>query len=62
MLKKVINILKKIILSVLLIYTYNKLALPLDVFVPINIFTVIFVFICGIPSMFVLILYSLICI
>ena len=62
MLKKVINILKKIILSVLLIYTYNKLALPLDVFVPINLFTVIFVSICGIPSMFVLILYSLICI
>ena len=62
MLKKIFLIIKKIILSVLLIYAYNKLALPLNVVIPINIVTVLMVFICGIPSILVLVLFSLICI
>lgn len=62
MLKRIFLIIKKIILSVLLIYAYNKLALPLNVVIPINIVTVLMVFICGIPSILVLVLFSLICI
>lgn len=57
MLKKVFNVIKKIILTVLLIYGYNKLALPLNVVIPINIITVLFVYICGIPSLLCLILF-----
>ena len=62
MLKRIFLIIKKIILSVLLIYAYNKLAFPLNVVIPINIVTVLMVFICGIPSILVLVLFSLICI
>ena len=62
MLKRIFLIIKKIILSVLLIYAYNKLALPLNVVIPINIVTFLMVFICGIPSILVLVLFSLICI
>lgn len=59
MLKYLFIILKKIILSVLLIYAYNKLAFPLNVIIPINIITVLLVFICGIPSILMLVLFSL---
>ena len=59
MIRKIFNILKKFILAVLFIYTYNKLTLPLNIYIPINIFTVLFVGICGIPSILSLILFSL---
>jgi len=62
MLKKVINVIKKIILSVLFIYAYNKLALPLNVIIPMNLITVILVAACGIPSILMLVLFSLVCI
>lgn len=57
MLKEIINIVKKIILSVLLIYAYNKLALPLNVVIPINIITILLVYICGIPSILCLVIF-----
>lgn len=60
MFRKIYNIIKKFVLAVLFIYAYNKLALPLDVFIPMNIFTIILVAICGVPSILMLVLYSLI--
>ena len=60
MFRKRYNIIKKFVLAVLFIYAYNKLALPLDVFIPMNIFTIILVAICGVPSILMLVLYSLI--
>ena len=60
MLKKGYSALKKIILAVLFIYVYNKLALPLNVFIPMNIFTVFLVALCGVPSILMLVLYFLI--
>lgn len=62
MLRKIFNIIKKIIMAVLFIYTYNKLALPLNVIIPINIITVCLVALCGIPSILLLVLFSLVCI
>lgn len=62
MLKKVFNIIKKFIVAVLLIYAYNKMTLPLDLYIPMNIFTVFLVAFCGIPSIIMLILFSLVCI
>ena len=62
MLKKLLNIIKKFILAVLLIYTYNKMALPLDLFIPMNVFTIVLVTLCGIPSIIMLVLFSVICI
>ena len=57
-LKKIFLIMKKVILSVLVIYAYNKLSLPLDIFIPMNFVTIFLVSIFGIPLM--LILFSLI--
>ena len=60
MLKKGYKVIKKIILAVLFIYAYNKLALPLNVFIPMNMFTVFLVALCGVPSILMLVLYFLI--
>jgi len=62
MIKKILNVIKKIILAVLLIYIYNTMTLPLDLFIPMNIFTILLVSVCGIPSVIMLILFSLVCI
>lgn len=62
MFKKIFNIIKKIVVAVLLIYGYNKLALPLDIVIPMNIFTILLVTLFGIPSILMLILFSLVCI
>ena len=62
MLKKVFNIIKKFIVSVLVLYAYNKLAIPLGVSIPLNVITISLVFICGIPSILMLVLFSLVCI
>ena len=61
MFKKIFNIIKKIVVAVLLIYGYNKLALPLDIVIPMNIFTILLVTLFGIPSILMLILFSLLC-
>ena len=50
------------VVAVLLIYGYNKLALPLDIVIPMNIFTILLVTLFGIPSILMLILFSLVCI
>ena len=62
MLKKFFNLVKKFVVAVLLIYAYNKMTLPMDLFIPMNIFTVLLVTFCGIPSIIMLILFSLVCI
>jgi len=62
MLKKVFNLIKKFIVAVLLIYAYNKMALPLSLFIPMNVFTILLVTFCGIPSIIMLILFSIVCI
>ena len=50
------------VVAVLLIYGYNKLALPLDIVIPMNIFTILLVTLFGIPSILMLILFFLVCI
>ena len=62
MLKKIFNMFKKFILAVLLIYAYNKMALPLNMYIPMNVFTILMVMFCGIPSIIMLVLFSLVCI
>lgn len=62
MIKKIFNLIKKFIVAVLLIYAYNKMALPLNLFIPMNIFTMFMVTFLGIPSIIMLVLFSLVCI
>lgn len=62
MFKKIFNLLKRFIFGVLFIYAFNEMSLPLNVIIPINVFTVILVSLCGIPSILMLVLFSLVCI
>ena len=62
MIKIILNIIKRIIMSILFIYAYNKLTLPLNVVIPMNVITVSLVALCGIPSILMLVLFSLVCI
>ena len=55
MLKKVFNILKKIIISSFILYGYNLIASPINLIIPINIYTVGILTIFGLPSIFSLI-------
>lgn len=60
MLKKIFDVIKRVIMAVLFIYAYNKFALPLNVIIPINMITVLLVSLCGIPSILMLVLFSLV--
>jgi len=62
MIKKVYRILKSIILSAFFLYGYNIIAAPLDLIVPINVFTICLVSLFGVPAIFglvVVLLFSL---
>lgn len=56
MVKKIIQVLKKIIFSSFLLYGYNILIEPLELIIPINIITVGIISIFGIPALFSFIL------
>ena len=62
MIKKLFVLIKKFIVAALLIYAYNKIALPSSLFIPMNIITILLVTFCGIPSIIMLVLFSLFCI
>jgi len=62
MLTILFKIIKRIIFAVLLIYAYNKLALPLNLIIPLNLLTIGLVGLFGIPSILMLVLFSLVCI
>lgn len=54
--KKIFSILKKIILSGLLLYGYNMIAISYGTTIPMNIVTIGSITILGIPALFALIL------
>lgn len=58
MVKKIFNLLKKVIVASLLLYTYNQLAVSFNGIIPINIFTIIFVAILGMPAMIGLVIFN----
>lgn len=60
MIKKIFNIVKRIVVSVFLIYGYNLIASPLNIIIPINFITVGLVTILGIPALLSLIVILLI--
>lgn len=57
---KIKEILKKLIMVFFLIYGYNNLVMPINMTIPINIFTILLVFIFGLPSLLALILIKII--
>ncbi len=60
MLKHILNLFKRIIVSAFILYGYNLIASPLDLIIPINIFTVGILTILGIPALFSLIVILLV--
>ena len=62
MINKIFNLIKKFVVAVLLIYAYNKMSMPIDMFIPMNIFTIMLVTFCGLPSIVMLVLFSIVCI
>lgn len=54
MIKRIFNVLKKVIISAFAIYTYNLIVSPLNIIIPINIPTVASVSILGLPAILAL--------
>ena len=55
MLKKIFKFIKRIIVSIFLLYGYNLISQSLGIIVPINIYTVLAISILGVPALFSLI-------
>lgn len=56
MLKKLYNLLKRIVISAFALYGYNLIAAPTGLIVPINIITISILTILGLPSLIFLII------
>ncbi len=52
MLKKIFKFMRKVIFSFFFLYSYNLIASPLNLIVPINIITVLAISILGVPAIF----------
>ncbi|HIT10442.1 MAG TPA: pro-sigmaK processing inhibitor BofA family protein [Candidatus Onthousia faecigallinarum] len=58
--KKILEIIKKIILSAFILYGYNLIATRFNLVIPINIITLLSVSFLGFPMLFVLVLLRVI--
>ncbi|HPF82858.1 MAG TPA: pro-sigmaK processing inhibitor BofA family protein [Bacilli bacterium] len=59
MLKKIIKIVRRVILSFIIIYGYNLLISPINLIIPINLVTLTYTTILGIPAFLSIIVVSL---
>ena len=56
MIKKMFNILKRIIINAFILYGYNLIVTPINLTIPINLITVGLLTVFGIPALFALII------
>ena len=56
--KNILGIVKKLILSFVILYTYNLIAVNFNMVIPINIITVGLITVLGTPSLLALILFK----
>ena len=56
MLKKIYNIIKRVVISAFALYGYNLIAAPIGLIIPINVITVSILTILGLPSLLFLII------
>lgn len=56
MIKKIFNIIKKIIVNAFILYGYNLLVTPINLTIPINLITITLLTIFGLPALFALII------
>ena len=55
MLKKLFSLFKRIIISAFVLYGYNLIASPINLIIPINVFTIGILTVFGLPAIFSLI-------
>ena len=51
MIKKLFNVIKRIVFAAILIYGYNVIASPINLQIPINVFTLLLVSVLGFPPL-----------
>lgn len=51
MFKKIFKVIKRVIMSVFLLYGYNLIAAPLGFIIPINLITILLISLLGIPAL-----------
>ena len=59
MFNKLFLIIKKVIIAILLIYTYNIIVFPLGITIAFNVFTIVLIGIFGLPAVVGLCLFSI---
>lgn len=59
MFKKILKFIKKIIVSMIIIFAYNKISFSLNAMIPINLITIILVSLFGIPAIVMLVVFYL---
>ena len=57
--KNVISFLKSFVVAPFILYVFNLMAVGLDLFIPINVFTVVIVGLLKIPGFIMLIIFSI---
>ena len=57
--KKILGIIKKVLLSYVVLYGYNLIAVNFHLVLPINIFTISIITVLGLPSLLALIFFKL---
>lgn len=57
--KKIIELVKKIVISGLLLYGYNLIAVNFNMILPINIITILSITFLGSPALFALVLFKI---
>ena len=57
--KKMLGVIKKIVLSFVVLYGYNLIATNFNLVLPINIFTVSIITVLGLPSLLALIFFKM---
>lgn len=55
MIKKLLNLLKRIIISAFILYGYNLIVTPINLTIPINLITLSLITFFGLPALFALI-------
>ncbi len=55
MIKKIVNVLRKVVVAFLILYGFNLLVSSINIFIPINIITLLVVTFLGIPGLLSLI-------
>ena len=58
--KNILNLVKRVVLSFAILYTYNLIAVNFNMVIPINIITISLITILGVPSLIALILFRIV--